>query len=139
MLKLRHGRHVWHGYLFSMNETPERTMTMDVQIRFRGVDSSEDLIEHATRRLHQQLSRFGRDVASVVLRISDENGPRGGRDKRCQLSVTGPRIGSLHLSELHEDVRAGLDLALGRLGHTIGRGIARARELGARALERSET
>ena len=112
---------------------------MNVQIRFRGVDSSEDLIAYATRRLHRQLSRFGRDVTSVVLRISDENGPRGGRDKRCQLSVSGPRIGSLHLSELHEDVRAGLDLALGRLGHTIGRGIARAREPGARALERSET
>ena len=111
---------------------------MDAQIRFRDVDSSE-LLEHATRRVHQQLSRFGKDVASVVLRISDENGPRGGRDKRCQLSVTGPRIGSLHLTELHEDVRAGLDLALGRLGRTIGRGIARARELGARALERSET
>ena len=126
------------GYLFSMNETPKRTMTMNVQIRFRGLDTSEDLLEHANRKVHQQLSRFGRDVTSVVLRISDENGPRGGRDKRCQLSVTGPRIGSLHLSELHDDVRAGLDLALGRVGHTIGRSIARARELGAHALQSSE-
>jgi len=111
---------------------------MNVQIRFRGLDSSEDLVEHATRRVHQQLSRFGRDVSSVVLRISDENGPRGGRDKRCQLSVTGPRVGSLHLSELHEDVRAGLDLALDRLSHTIGRSLARARELGVRGPQRSE-
>ena len=112
---------------------------MNVQIRFRGIDGSEDLKQHATRRIHQQLSRFGRDLTSVVLRIADENGPRGGRDKRCQLSVTGPRVGSVHLSELHEDVRAGLDLALGRLGHTIGRSIARARELGPRTLVRSET
>ena len=111
---------------------------MNVQIRFRGVDSSDELIEHATRRLHQQLSRFGRDVTSLVLMISDENGPRGGRDKRCRLSVTGPRIGSLHLSELHDDVRTGLDRALGRLGHTVGRSLARARELGAR-MERSES
>jgi len=112
---------------------------MKLQIRFRGVDSSGELHEHATRRVHQQLSRFGRDVASVVLRVSDENGPRGGRDKRCQLSVNGPRIGSLHLSELHHDVRVGLDLALGRLGHTIGRSLSRARELGARAPQRSVT
>jgi len=112
---------------------------MDVQIRFRGVDSSEDLQEHATRRVHQQLSRFGRDIISVVLRFSDENGPRGGRDKLCRLSVTGPRIGSVHLSELHDDLRAGLDLALGRLGHAIGRRIARAREAGARTSGRRET
>lgn len=110
---------------------------MDVQVRFRGVDSSDELHQHATRRAHQRLSRFGREITSVVLRISDDNGPRGGGDKRCQLSAAGPRIGAVHLSELHGDVRSGLDLALGRLGQAIGRRIARARELQARTLERS--
>lgn len=110
---------------------------MELRIRWRGVDGTTDLTDHATRRIHRQLSRFGRDVTSVVLRVSDENGPRGGRDKRCQLGVTGPRIGSLHLSEVHDDVRAGLDLALGRLAQTIGRSLARAREPGARPQQRS--
>ena len=76
---------------------------MRVLVRIRGVDGSEELAEHTERRVHQHLSRFGRQVAGVTVRLSDVNGPRGGRDKRCQVTVTGPLIGTLHLTETHDD------------------------------------
>lgn len=100
---------------------------MQVDVRFRGLESSAHFAQYAQRRVHQHLSRFGREIGDVVLRISDVNGPRGGRDKLCQLAVRGPGIGALHLSETHDDLYAGLDIALGRLDHTIGRAIERAR------------
>ena len=101
---------------------------MEVKVRFRGIDRSEALAEHAARRVHRHLSRFGGQITGVVVRLSDVNGPRGGRDKRCQLAVTGPRIGTLTLAETHVDLHAGLDVALDRLGHSIGRRIQRTRE-----------
>lgn len=101
---------------------------MRVHIRLRGVETTPSIIEYATRRVHQHLSRFGRQVSGVTVRISDVNGPKGGADKRCQLTVAGPRLGSVNLAETHADAFAGIDLALDRLAHVIGRSIERARE-----------
>jgi putative sigma-54 modulation protein len=111
---------------------------MTIQIRFRGVQRSEGITEYATRRLHQHLSRFGREVSGVVVRIIDLNGPRGGRDKRCQLTITGPRIGSVNLAETHESIHAGLDLAIDRVARSVGRNIERGRPAASKTV-RSET
>ncbi len=100
---------------------------MRVQVRLRGIKNAPSVIEYAHRRVHQHLSRFGRHVNGVTVRISDINGPRGGPDKRCQLTVSGPRLGSLHLAEEHTDVLAGIDLALNRLSHVVGRNLERSR------------
>jgi ribosome-associated translation inhibitor RaiA len=62
-----------------------------------------------------------------MVRISDVNGPKGGPDKRCQLTASGPRLGSVNLTEQHTDSRASIDLALDRLAHVIGRSLERAR------------
>jgi putative sigma-54 modulation protein len=101
---------------------------MKVQVRLRGVESTPAIIEYAMRRIHQHLSRFGRQVSGVTVRISDVNGPKGGDDKRCQLTASVPRLGSVNLAETHADVLAGIDLALDRLAHVIGRSLERARE-----------
>lgn len=101
---------------------------MRVQIRLRGVENTSSLIEYATRRAHQHLSRFGRQVSDVTVRLSDVNGPKGGEDKRCQLTVSGPRLGLLTLSDTHADLLAGIDLALDRLAHVVGRALERTRE-----------
>jgi putative sigma-54 modulation protein len=101
---------------------------MKVQVRFRGIEASRVLAAHVTGKVHQHLSRFGRQVRDVVVRLSDLNGPRGGRDKLCQIDAKGKGIGLLHLSEIQDDFYAGVDIALSRLGQAIGRNIERARE-----------
>jgi putative sigma-54 modulation protein len=100
---------------------------MRVEVRFRGLESSPAVIEYATRRVHQHLSRFGRQVSGVTVRLVDVNGPKGGVDKRCQLSVSGPRLGAVKLTETQANVLAGIDLALDRVAHLIGRSLERAR------------
>ena len=100
---------------------------MRVQVRLRGVESPPSVIEYATRRVHQRLSRFGRHVSGVMVRLSDVNGPEGGPDKRCQLTVSGPRLGSVNLTEQHANSLASIDLALDRLAYVIGRSLERAR------------
>ena len=101
---------------------------MRVQVRIRGVDGPAELVEHAERRVHHHLSRCGRQVTGVTVSLSDVNGPRGGNDKRCQVTVTGQLIGTLHLAETHEDARSGVDVALARLSHSVGRSVQHARE-----------
>ncbi|MBN2576131.1 MAG: HPF/RaiA family ribosome-associated protein [Deltaproteobacteria bacterium] len=101
---------------------------MKVHVRCTGLPHSHSLVEHTTRRVHQHLSRFGDRLAGVEVRLSDVNGPRGGRDKRCQVIAHGPGLGLLRIEELHEDFYGGVERALARLSQAVGRGIARARE-----------
>jgi putative sigma-54 modulation protein len=101
---------------------------MKIQIRFRGVERSEALVEYTTHRAHQHLRRFEPQLSGVMIRITDLNGPRGGKDKRCQFTATGPAIGSIHLSYTHKDVYAGVDIGLEKMSHLIVRSIERARK-----------
>jgi len=103
---------------------------MKTEVRFHGVETSESLREHATRRVQLHLSRFGRDLTGVVVRIGDVNGPKGGLDKRCRVTVRGPRVGSATLDEYSGDIWSAVDLALERVARNVGRTLEKARTLG---------
>ena len=100
---------------------------MKVLLRYKGFPTSDSLTEYTTRKIHRHLSRFGRRIDVVEGRLSDVNGPRGGHDKRCLFTATGPGIGSVRVEEVHQDFYAAVERALGRLAQTVGRSIERSR------------
>ncbi len=106
---------------------------MKVDIRFRGLEASPSLREHAMRQAHHHLSRFGHALAEVAVRVADVNGPRGGADKRCHVTVRGPRLAPCAHEELSADVYSAVDLALEQVAVRVGRGLARARDSRGRA------
>ena len=55
-------------------------------IRTRGI-LPPDAAHVAQQRLRFALGRFADRVRSLTVRLSDINGPRGGRDKRCTIAV----------------------------------------------------
>lgn len=103
---------------------------MRIDVRFRGIQASEALREHAFRRVHFQLSRFNGDVGSVVVRIGDVNGPRGGVDKRCFVAVRGPAFGSVGVEDTSADAYEAVGAAVERAARAVGREIERARAVG---------
>jgi ribosome-associated translation inhibitor RaiA len=102
-------------------------MKMKIEVRFRGIQASDALREHVKRRAHFQLSRFSRGLSSVVVRIGDINGPKGGADKRCHVTVRGPSINPITIDELSEDAYSASDMALERAAQTVGRELVRLR------------
>jgi hypothetical protein len=98
---------------------------MKIEVRFRGLEPSDALREHTSRRVHFHLGRFGEEVTAVLLRIGDINGPRGGLDKRCQVTVRGPRIGSTTLHHLDGDAQSAVDVAVDRARRTVRRALDR--------------
>jgi putative sigma-54 modulation protein len=100
---------------------------MKIHVRFRNQEPSAELRAHATRRIHFYLSRFGEEISSIGLRISDVNGPKGGLDQQCQVTVRGRRLSTVVIEELRDSSYAAIDLALERAGHAVGRDLERAR------------
>ena len=56
-------------------------------IRAGRPDTIDALREHARRRLSFALRRFTHRVRRVIVRLSDENGPRRGVDTRCSIAA----------------------------------------------------
>ena len=78
---------------------------------------------HANTRL----SRFAPMITKVHATVTDENGPRGGVDIRCQLAVTLKRGVKIQIRETAETVGEALSNAFSRASRTIGRRLDRVR------------
>lgn len=75
----------------------------------------------ARTRLRAALRRLGGWVMRVHVRLSDDNGPRGGVDQRCQLRLQTRQGHALVVTAVAEDARAAFELALQRLARLLGR------------------
>ncbi len=106
---------------------------MKIDIRCLSFETSEALKTHTERRIHFLLSRFGTDIGTVHVRLSDVNGPRGGLDKRCHVTLHGPRLGSVVVDELSADAYASVNYALHRAARVVSRELDRVRSV--RSLE----
>lgn len=100
---------------------------MDLDIRFRGLRSSVALREHVSRLVFARLGRFGRNLTGVVVRIIDLNGPKGGLDKRCQITVRGPAFGATTLDVDDGNTYGAVESAIERVARAIARELERSR------------
>lgn len=77
---------------------------MQIQIRARHVEVTEVLHAQGERRLGFVLGRFGARIGRVVVRFSDPNGHRGGRETRCQIDVGLRPSGSVRSEDTDADL-----------------------------------
>ena len=94
----------------------------------KGLANDHALRQYAIRRVEFQLSRFGTDVACVEDRLSDDNGAKGGVDKRCRLTLKGDRFSPLSIEEVSDNIFASVDLSVQRSARTIARILDRSRD-----------
>ena len=98
-----------------------------MQVLFRTRDpEGSNMRDQVERRVRFVFRRLGWQVPRTEVQLSDLNGPRGGRDKRCQLSVKTEGRGLVVVSSVARDWRSALDEALARAVRTVFRKIKRA-------------
>lgn len=102
---------------------------MPFHIHAQGFDLTDALREHAERRLAFALSRFHDSLDRVVMQLADDNGPRGGVDKRCQVRVCFHGLPEVVITEVSEDLYVAIDRAADRAGRTAARRLERRNEV----------
>lgn len=60
---------------------------MKLDIRYRGFTPATQVKARISDRVLFYLERFEQQITGVQVRVSDVNGPKGGPDKRCQITV----------------------------------------------------
>ncbi len=96
---------------------------MRIEIRARGIALTDSLDALTRRRLYSALGRFAASIDQVTVRLSDVNGPRGGIDKHCRISVATRAAGTLVADDIDEQFPAAIGRAAARVGRSLGRAL----------------
>jgi ribosome-associated translation inhibitor RaiA len=101
---------------------------VEIQMRARGLHRDEvaELREHLERRLPFALGRFGAEVQQVTARVADENGPRGGVDKRCTIRASLPGAPPVIIEQQEADLYVAIDRAADRAARAVSRRLEQA-------------
>ena len=94
---------------------------MNVEIRGRHLKISPAFREVIEHRVSSALDRFADKIRSVVVNVSDLNGPKGGIDKQCSVNITLRDRGNLIVSDVGTDMMVAVDRAAGRAKRRITR------------------
>ncbi len=100
---------------------------MHLEIRAGNVELADAMRLHLERRLRFALGRFDDRIRKVTVRLKDLNGPKGGTDQQCRISLDLIPKGKLILDEQSADVVVAMDRAADRVGRAVARRMHRNR------------
>ena len=92
---------------------------MKLSIRTRNIELTDDFRERITRRLDFALDTFEDHIEDGFVYLMDLNGPKGGVDKLCQITVRVRRIGDVAVRETGTTFHAALNRAARRLKYRL--------------------
>ncbi len=102
---------------------------MLIEMRTQGLDLAGVVHRHLERQVRASLRWSGTDVRAVTLWLSDVNGPRGGADLHCAVSLDLTPRGSVRAEATDSDLFAAVTRALARARRSVDRDAGRDRSL----------
>lgn len=102
---------------------------MLIEMRNQGLDLVGVVHRHLERQVRASLRSSGTEVRAVTLWLSDVNGPRGGADLHCVVSLDLIPRGSVRAEATDADLFAAVNQALARARRSIHRGAGRDRSI----------
>jgi ribosome-associated translation inhibitor RaiA len=88
---------------------------MRLEVRARTGKLNRSLEEQVERRLRYALARFSDRVSRVTAYLADQNGPRGGVDQHCRITVHLLPRGKIMAEATHVDMLAAVSRAADRI------------------------
>ncbi len=101
---------------------------MEIGIRARGFGLTAGLRQRVLHRLRFAFAAIAHRVRGVDVCLADDNGPRGGADKRCRVRVVVPGAPAVVIEDVEPDLYAAIDRAVDRAGRTAARRLDRGRD-----------
>ncbi len=101
---------------------------MKIHIQGKHMKVPDELKSYVAERLVAPLARFyDHSAAELRVEFGDTNGPKGGEDKECHLTLRMPGGNTLQIEETTRDAYASLDAASERLVRACKRELSRMR------------
>ena len=102
---------------------------MQIKIQARSFSLTSALQSHVHRRLRFALTSGADHIQRVMVRLTDINGPRGGRDKRCHIQVVLEGMPDVVIEDTKSDLYAAISRATARVSRAVSRSLRRRQKL----------
>jgi putative sigma-54 modulation protein len=83
----------------------------------------EHLVDHIEKLCDDQ------EASEIDISLVDINGPKGGIDKECRVTVRLPGLSAIHVTETAETLHGAVDLSRDRLEKAVKRTLERRRDV----------
>lgn len=101
---------------------------MHVKLVDGRIRTTPAMTEYVRTKLSAALDRFAGRIGEVEVHLKDENGPRGGSDKRCRIVAHVNGAGVLHVEDLEAEYYPAIDRAAAKLKRAASRFFERRRD-----------
>lgn len=101
---------------------------MNIRLIDGSIQTTPGMMAHVQARLNNSLDRFARHVRDVEIHIKDENGPKGGLDKRCAMHVHIDGANPIIVEHRDSEFYAAIDQATHKLKRAVTKFFERRRE-----------
>ena len=101
---------------------------MQLDIQTNGFSLTDGIRNYATRRMQFALDRNDGHIMHVKVSLADINGPRGGVDKKCQISLALAGHNNIVIEDTEADLYVAIDRASDRCARTLSRRLEKFRE-----------
>lgn len=95
----------------------------------KGIDASQAMREYIRETVDSALSWTQDSIHFITVRITDLNGPKGGKDKRCQIHLKLPGLPNVVVSEVSGSLSSAIERAAQRASQVAGRVLERAKAI----------
>ncbi len=92
---------------------------MQIQMIAKEFSITPSLRSYLDRRLETGFSSVNVKIREIAIRLRDLNGPRGGCDMMCQISVSIPGGPEVIVKEVQENMYTAIDLAVKRAAYRV--------------------
>ena len=90
-----------------------------------SIKTTDAMRDFVHQRLSAALGRFGDRIPRVEIRITDENGPRGGVDKLCRVTANIAGAGPLTIEKRAGDFYEAIARAINAVKQNVARRVSR--------------
>lgn len=108
-----------------------------MKVLMRGVHLSltDGLKAYVQEHLVSHIERlFDDEAAEIDISLADINGPKGGVDKECRVTVRLPGLSAIHVTETSETLHQAIDASRDRLEKTLKRTLEKRRDVATQGL-----
>lgn len=103
-------------------------INIELDIQARNFSLTKSLRNHIVRRIRFSLGTRDKYIQRIIVRLSDINGPRGGKDKCCHIQVILPHLKDIVIEDVETDMYEAIDRATDRISCAIGRRLSKQRD-----------
>lgn len=101
---------------------------MNIDVQALDFALTEALLSEVERRVTDPLSKRHDQINGITVRLGDVNGPKGGEDKYCRVTVEMSGQNDLYVEDVESDMYTAIYRAGERMIRTVARKVSRERD-----------